>query len=137
LQKCSIQPIAEHGVIGRGVLIDAARYKGKKHLDRDEASRSTICWRSEEAGRHDRKTRHHRVAYGMARSLLREGQKALFPEGQVFDEPGLQYSKELVQWWYEMEIPSIRRTRSDASRASTRKPAVWASSIPRCSAISA
>jgi len=36
LQKCSIQPIAEHGVIGRGVLIDAARYKGKKHLDRDE-----------------------------------------------------------------------------------------------------
>jgi len=25
----------------------------------------------------------------------------------VFDEPGLQYSKELVQWWYEMEIPSI------------------------------
>jgi len=32
LKKCSIQPIAEHGVVGRGVLLDVARYKGVPHL---------------------------------------------------------------------------------------------------------
>src|SRR5437773_714642 len=36
LQKCSIEPIANKGVIGRGVLLDIARLKGKKHLDPNE-----------------------------------------------------------------------------------------------------
>ena len=33
LKKCSIQPIAEHGVVGRGVLLDVARYKGVRALE--------------------------------------------------------------------------------------------------------
>src|SRR5262249_24187304 len=36
LKKCSIEPIAEHGVVGRGVLLDVARYKGVPHLQANE-----------------------------------------------------------------------------------------------------
>src|SRR5258708_36826418 len=36
LQKCSIEPIANHGVVGRGILLDIARLKGKPHLDAGE-----------------------------------------------------------------------------------------------------
>src|SRR5487761_607223 len=36
LQKCSIEPIANHGVVGRGILLDMARFKGKKHLGPNE-----------------------------------------------------------------------------------------------------
>jgi kynurenine formamidase len=108
LQKCSIQPIAEHGVIGRGILIDAARYKGKKHLDRDEGvTLDDLLGAAKKQGvtieKHDIIVLHT----GWLDRFYEEGQKALFPDGEPFDEPGLQFSKELVQWWYEMEIPSI------------------------------
>jgi len=36
LQKCSIEPIANHGVVGRGILLDIARLKGKANLDAGE-----------------------------------------------------------------------------------------------------
>src|SRR5215467_14506974 len=36
LKKCSIKPIAEHGVVGRGVLLDVARYKGVPNLKSNE-----------------------------------------------------------------------------------------------------
>src|SRR5690606_16359129 len=32
LQKCSIEPMAEHGVVGRGLLLDVARFLGVDHL---------------------------------------------------------------------------------------------------------
>ena len=36
LEKASVLPIAERGVVGRGVLIDMARHRGKRSLDRAE-----------------------------------------------------------------------------------------------------
>ena len=36
LKKASVLPIAERGVVGRGVLIDMARHRGKRSLDRAE-----------------------------------------------------------------------------------------------------
>ena len=36
LSKASVLPIAERGVVGRGVLIDMARYRGKEWLDKGE-----------------------------------------------------------------------------------------------------
>jgi hypothetical protein len=36
LQKCSIDPVANHGVVGRGFLLDIARLKGKPNLDAGE-----------------------------------------------------------------------------------------------------
>lgn len=34
LDRCSVEPIAEHGVVGRGVLLDVARHRGADHLER-------------------------------------------------------------------------------------------------------
>jgi len=83
LQKCSIQPIAEHGVIGRGVLIDAARYKGKKHLDRDEGFTLDDFWaqRRSRTSRSKNTTSSCCIRDGSIASTKKE-QKALFPEGQ-------------------------------------------------------
>jgi kynurenine formamidase len=107
LQKCSIQPIAEHGVIGRGVLIDAARYKGKKHLDRGEGvTLDDLLGAARHQGvtieKHDILVLHT----GWLNRYYEEGPQAFFPDGQ-YDDPGLEYSKELVEWFHEMEIPSI------------------------------
>jgi kynurenine formamidase len=107
LQKCSIEPIANHGVIGRGILIDAARYKGKKHLDRGEGvTLDDLLNAAKKQGvtieKHDIIVLHT----GWLNRFYEEGQQAFFPDGE-FDEPGLEYSKELVHWFHEMEIPSI------------------------------
>lgn len=107
LQKCSIKPIAEHGVIGRGVLIDAARHKGKKHLDRGEGV--TLKDLLDAAKKQDTPIEKHDIVVlhtGWLNRFYEEGQQAFFPDGQ-FDEPGLEYSKELVEWFHDMEIPSI------------------------------
>jgi kynurenine formamidase len=107
LQKCSIQPIAEHGVIGRGILIDAARYKGKKHLDRGEGvTLEDLLGAAKKQGvaieKHDIIVLHT----GWLNRYYEEGANAFFPDGQ-YDEPGLQYSKELVEWFHDTEIASI------------------------------
>ncbi len=107
LQKCSIEPIANHGVIGRGVLIDAARFKGKKHLDQGEGITlddllAAAKQQNVTIEKHDIIVLHT----GWLNRFYEEGQEGLFPGGE-FDEPGLEYSKELVQWFHDMEIPSI------------------------------
>lgn len=36
LEKASVEPVAQRGVVGRGVLLDMARYRGKDNLDAAE-----------------------------------------------------------------------------------------------------
>ena len=43
---------------------------------------------------------------GWLNRFYEEGVNAFFPDGK-FDEPGLEYSPELVKWFHEMEIVSI------------------------------
>jgi kynurenine formamidase len=107
LRKCSIQPIAEHGVVGRGILIDAARYKGRKHLDRNEGvTLDDLLGAAKKQGtpieKHDILVLHT----GWLARYYDEGPQAFFPDGK-YDEPGLEYSKELVEWFHDMEIASI------------------------------
>jgi len=107
LQKCSIQPIAEHGVIGRGILIDAARYKGKKHLERREGvTLDDLLGAAKKQGtpieKHDLIVLHT----GWLNRYYEEGANGIFPDGH-YDDPGLEFSPELVKWFHEMEIPSI------------------------------
>jgi kynurenine formamidase len=107
LQKCSIQPIAEHGVVGRGILLDIARLKGKPHLDPGEP----ISLEDLKAAAERQKSPIEKhdillIHTGWLKVFYDEGVKAFFPDG-AFNEPGLAYSPELVRWFYEMEIPSI------------------------------
>lgn len=107
LQKCSIEPIANKGVVGRGVLLDMARFKGKKHLDANEGvtvDDMLACAEKQNCTieKHDILILHT----GWLKRYYDEGLAGFFPDGQV-REPGLAYSKELVKWFHEMEIPSI------------------------------
>jgi kynurenine formamidase len=105
LDRASVLPIAERGVVGRGVLIDMARHRGKESLDKGE----TFDHRDLEAA-----ARAQGVTIDKHDILLiRTGwmgywystTKEEFYED--FNEPGLTYSRELVEWFQEREIPNL------------------------------
>jgi kynurenine formamidase len=107
LQKCSIEPIANKGVIGRGILLDIARLKGKKHLDENEPIH--VADLEAAAKKQNSPIEKHDILLihtGWLKRYYDEGLAGFFPDGQM-KEPGLAYSKELVKWIHEMEIPSI------------------------------
>lgn len=101
----SILPIAERGVAGRGVLIDMARHRGKEWLDKGETfthedlqeaaasqgvtieDRDIICIR----------TGFLKYFYSVSNEEFYDG----------FIEPGLTYSRELVEWFQSKEIPNL------------------------------
>jgi kynurenine formamidase len=105
LSQASVLPIGERGVVGRGVLIDMARHRGKPWLDKGEtfthedlmaAARAqgvTIDQRSVLLIR----TGFIEYFYTVTPSEFYDG----------FNEPGLTYSRELVDWFQEMEIPNL------------------------------
>ncbi|MGH8324549.1 MAG: cyclase family protein [Steroidobacteraceae bacterium] len=107
LQKCSIEPIANHGVIGRGILLDIARLKGKANLDANEAI--TVADLEAAAQRQKSPIEKHDILLirtGWLKRFYDHGFNGIFPNGE-FKEPGLAYSPELVNWVHRMEIPSI------------------------------
>ena len=58
MDKASVLPIAEKGVVGRGVLIDMARHRGKDWLDKGETfDPRRPGGRGQGPGRHDRAAR--------------------------------------------------------------------------------
>jgi kynurenine formamidase len=104
LERASVEPIAERGVVGRGVLLDMARYRGKDNLDAAETF-----------------THEDLMACAKAQGITIEKRdvliirtnflKLFFEQGEAFYtdfcEPGLVYSPELVQWFQDMEIPNL------------------------------
>ena len=65
LDKASVQPIAESGVVGRGVLIDMARHRGKPGWTRARPS-PTRTWRPPPRPRASRSSRTTSCACGPA-----------------------------------------------------------------------
>jgi kynurenine formamidase len=104
MKKASVEPIAQRGVVGRGVLLDMARFRGKDTLDKGETFTHEDlqeCARAQgvEIEQHDIvviRTNFLQLFYDQG-----EG----FYEG--FNEPGLVYSPELVSWFQDMEIPNL------------------------------
>jgi kynurenine formamidase len=105
LTKDSILPIAEHGVVGRGVLLDVARHRGKRHLDSGETYTHQDLIEVAEAQGVQLKKRDI--------LLIRTGRTLFFREHSIAEfhaswpEPGIVYSPELVTWFREMEIPNL------------------------------
>jgi kynurenine formamidase len=105
LSKASVLPIAEKGVVGRGVLIDMARFRDKPYLEKGE----TFDHDDLEAAARAQGTSidPHSIL------LIRTGfieyfytvTPAEFYDG--FNEPGLTYSRELVEWFRDKEIPNL------------------------------
>lgn len=105
LEKASVFPIAQRGVVGRGILLDAARARGVDALDKgEEINLPDLLDIAQKQGVTIEKHDILVLRTGFLTRFFKEG-PAKFYEG--FNEPGLNYSKELVQWFYEMEIPAL------------------------------
>jgi kynurenine formamidase len=106
MEKDSVYPIAQHGVVGRGILLDAARARGVDAMDKGEVLNlpdllDIAKKQSVSIEKHDILI----IRTGFLSRFFKDG-AAKFYEG-AFVEPGLNYSKELVNWFHEMEIPAL------------------------------
>lgn len=105
LQKASVQPLGERGIVGRGVLLDVARLRGKANLDKGETfSHCDLLAAAEAQGVEIRRRDIIVIRTGFVESFYRDGAEAFYKD---FVEPGLTYSRELVDWFHDMEIPNL------------------------------
>lgn len=104
LDKASVAPIAERGIVGRGLLLDMARYRGKENLDKAE----TFSHEDLEAcaSAQGVTIEPHDILVVRTNFL-----KLFFDLGKEFYdgfcEAGLSYSPELVQWFHDKEVPNL------------------------------
>ncbi|XVX20808.1 cyclase family protein [Actinomycetota bacterium] len=106
MDKASVLPIAERGIVGRGILIDMARHRGKDSLDKGETFDHNDLM---EAAKAQGVTIEKRDILCVRTGWLKYWYDLNNPE-QFYDgfcEPGLTYSRELVEWFQEMEIPNL------------------------------
>lgn len=105
MSKASVLPIAERGVVGRGVLLDVARHRGKKVLDKGETfTHEDLLDVAAAQGLTIEKHDILIIRTGWIGSYYEQTPEEFY-EG--FLEPGLTYSPELVRWFQEMEIPNL------------------------------
>jgi len=104
LHKASVEPIAQRGVVGRGVLLDIARFRGKEYLQPGEIITHEdllACAAAQGTSilKHD-----ILIIRTNFLQLFFEQRDTFFDD---FCEPGLTYSPELVEWFRSMEIPNL------------------------------
>ena len=103
--KASVLPLAEKGIVGRGILIDVARHRGKANLDKGETfTHKDLMEIAKKQGAAIEKRDILIIRTGFIEAFYRTS-KEEFYDG--FCEPGLTYSPELVKWFQEMEIPNL------------------------------
>lgn len=105
MKKASVLPISEKGVVGRGVLLDMAAYKGKKYLEKgDLLNLDDLLGCAERQGVTIEKHDILCLRLGFLQLLRVQGPELFYKD---FLEPGLTYSPELVDWFHKMEIPCL------------------------------
>ncbi len=105
MDKASITPIAERGVVGRGVLLDMARHRGKETLEPGEtfdhddllecAARQNVTIESRSI---------LIVRTGWIARFYKMSRREFY---RNFVEPGLTFTMPLVEWFKDMEIPNL------------------------------
>lgn len=105
MKKASILPIAERGVVGRGVLLDMAAYRGKFALEKgDTLNLEDLIGAAKKQGVTIEKHDILCLRIGFLQLLHKQGPEEFYAN---FNEPGLIYSPELVDWFHTMEIPAL------------------------------
>jgi kynurenine formamidase len=105
LKKASVLPIGERGVVGRGILIDIARFRGKKWLDRAETFTHLDLLEAAKAQGCEIEKRDILVIHtGWLGRFYQVPASEFYRD---WNEPGLTYSRELVEWFQAMEIPNL------------------------------
>lgn len=96
--------MAEHGAVGRAVLLDFARFLGVESVDHGHSFDLEDVLACAEA--QGTAIRPHDILVFRTNYLQR-----FYDEGAEFwtryDEPGLRYSPALVDWFHRMEIPNL------------------------------
>ncbi|MDO5629023.1 MAG: cyclase family protein [Mobilicoccus sp.] len=104
LDKASVEPIAQRGVVGRGILLDIARWRGKECLDAAETfTHEDLMACAKDQGVEIEKRDVLCIRTNFLKNFFEKGE-AFYED---FCEPGLVYSPELVQWFQDMEIPNL------------------------------
>ena len=104
MRKAGIEPISRHGIVGRCVLLDLARYRGKETLERAEVfdhDDLVACAASQGVEISSRSVLLLRTGWLAA---LMDGRETI---GGNYWEPGLTFSPELVGWFDRMQIPCL------------------------------
>lgn len=104
MTKAGIMPIAERGIVGRGVLLDMARFRGKPALDRAETFTHRDLMECARAQGVDTLPRSILLVRTGWVGALAAGSQAV---GDGYWEPGLTFSLDLVRWFDEMQIPCL------------------------------
>jgi kynurenine formamidase len=105
LSKDSVLPIAERGVVGRGVLIDIARHRRVDYLKRGETfTHSDILAAAARQGVVIEKRDILLLRTGWVGSFYNRTPTEFY---ENYAEPGLTFSPELVHWFRDMEIPNL------------------------------
>ena len=105
LAKASVAPLGEKGIVGRGILIDMARHRGKEVLDAGETfNHEDLMAAARAQGVTINKRDILIIRTGWIGSFYKRDPEEFYKD---FIEPGLTYSPELVSWFQEMEIPNI------------------------------
>lgn len=105
MSKASVLPLAERGVVGRGVLIDMARHRSKPVLDPGETfNHEDLLAAAQAQGVSIQKHDVLVIRTGWIGSFYDRDRVEFYKN---FVEPGLTFSPELVQWFHEMEIPNL------------------------------
>ena len=105
LSKASILPIAEHGVVGRGILLDMARFRGKDVLDVAETfTHEDLQACAKAQGCEIQKRDILIVRTGWIAKFYKVSREEFYGN---FVEPGLTHSDALVNWFADMEIPNL------------------------------
>jgi kynurenine formamidase len=105
LSKASIMPIAEKGVVGRGILLDIARWRNKEVLDVGETfTHEDLMACAKAQGTEIQKRDVLVVRTGWIAKFYKVKREEFYGN---FVEPGLTYSPELVKWFQDMEIPNL------------------------------
>jgi kynurenine formamidase len=105
MKKASILPIAERGVVGRGVLLDMAAHRGKFALEKgDTVNLEDLLGAAKKQGVTLEKHDILCLRIGFLQLLHTQGPEKFYAD---FNEPGLIYSPDLVDWFHKMEIPAL------------------------------
>jgi kynurenine formamidase len=105
MAKCGVDKLAKRGIVGRGVLIDMARHRGKDSLEPAETFGVDDLEAAAEAQGvtiepHDNLL----IRTGWLKIFYDKGPEVFYKK---FVEPGLTFSPELVRWFHEKEIVSL------------------------------
>lgn len=106
LEKASVLPLAEHTASGHAVLLDIPRHRGKERLQKGElVTLKDLLDCAQKQGTTIQKHDILLIRTGWLNTFYEEGAAKFYEP--PFVEPGLVFSRELVQWFHETEIPLL------------------------------